>query len=424
MKLLLTSIALAGTMFAPIAYAQQISDITATVSITQWVADDVQASTDAAIARFAVKYPNVTIDASYIPIGSSWGEYGNSYVNQVASGNTPDIIGSAIEGFATISSTGTLIDLGAYAANDAGAQEVMAGIDENMLNGMRTKATGELNFFPTQWNNIVMYYNKDMFDAAGVDYPSDDWTWDDFLETAKALTLIDDDGNVTQYGYFVPGFNFGLMPWYMTNSASLLDENWEESAVDTPEFRETLEFLGDLILEHEVAPAFEGGVGTERFTADQVAMFSAGHWPVPAIKAAGMTNVGVQHMPMNTVQTTVFGIGGLAITNAAENPDLAWAFVAELTGDDYQQDLVNVGAAIPSMRSFATTPEFLAFPDNSDIFYGSAATALPVPSPANFAQMEEIHMRNLGTYLNGEVSLDDTISNFDRELARAMSRLR
>lgn len=405
------------------AMAQVISEETATITITQWVGDEVIASTDAAIERFAMSHPNVTIEANYVPIGAgNWGEYNNAFINEVAAGNAPDIVGAAIEGFAEMAASGVLLDLESIVAEDPAAQTVMEGIDSNMLDGMRTKGTGELNFFPTQWNNIVMFYNQDMFDAAGVEYPSGDWTWDEFLVAAQALTLEDGSGNVTQFGYFVPGFNFGIQPWFFTNSASILDSDWVEPTVDTPEYRETLQFLSDLINVHGVAPAYEPGVGTEKFTAGQVAMFSAGHWPVPSIRDAGLENVGVQFMPMNTVQTTVFGIGGLAITKDTPNRDLAWAFLTELAGDEYQQDLATAGSSIPSMRVYATSPDYVAWPDNSEIFYETASTALPVPSPSNFAQVQEISDRYLATFLNGEVSLEDTISGMDRELQRAMSR--
>lgn len=420
---MLTSTVSAVIMTTGVAAAEVPSDITATLKVTQWVADQIIANTDAAIERFKEKYPNVTIETQYVPIGSgAWGEYNNAFLNQVAAGDAPDIIAAAIEGFAEMASKEVLINLDDIAANDAAAQETMAGIDANLLNGMRTRGTGELNFFPTEWNNIVVFYNKDMFDAAGLDYPSADWTWEEFAETAKALTLTDGSGNITQYGYFVPGFNFGLQPWLFTNGASILDEEWKEPTIDTPQFREALQNLHDLIHLHKAAPAFEEGVGTEKFNAGQVAMFSAGHWPVPSIKQAGLENVGVQHMPQKTERSTVFGIGGLAITRASEHPELAWEFIREMTGDEYQAGLAEAGFAIPSARKYATTPEYVAWPDNSEIFYETAATAIAVPSPSNFSQVQEIFMRNLTTYLNGERDLDTTISNMDRELSRSMAR--
>lgn len=403
--------------------AQPAGDTEATLTVVQWANDQIISSTNNAIERFAERYPNVTIETQYVPIGGgSWGDYSNAFLNSVAAGDAPDIIASAIEGFAEIASTGLLVDLETVFAADPHAEEVMAGIDPNLMDGMRTRPTGELNFFPTEWNNIVMFYNQDMFDAAGLDYPAADWTWDDFLAAAEVLTLRDDNGNITQYGYIVPGFNFGLQPWFLTNNASILDEDWREPTVTTPEYRESLQFLHDLVHVHEVAPTYEGGVGSERFAAGQVAMFSAGHWPVPQFIASGLENVGVQHMPQNRVQTTVFGIGGLAIVNQSAHQDLAWEFIKEMTGDIYQQELADSMRSIPSARRQATHPSYTAWPENSEIFYETAATAIPVPSPPNFAQVQEIFERHMSAYMANDQDLDTTISQLDRELQRAMSR--
>lgn len=421
MKRLLMSGVAGAVLFAQAAGAQPAPDTTATLTIFQWINPQIIESTDRAIERFKERYPNVTVETQFVP-QPSWGEYNSAMLNQVASGGTPDIFASAIEGFSEIASKGILLDLTDVIASDPAAQTVLGDIDANLLEGMKTRPSGELNFFPTEWNNIVMFYNKDMFDAAGLAYPAEDWNWDDFRTTAEALTIRDGNGNVSQYGYFVPGFNFGLQPWFMTNTASVLDTDWREPTVDTPQFSETLQFLHDLIHADGLAPAFEGGVGDDKFVAGQVAMFSAGHWPIPEIIASGMTNVGVQVMPANELSTTVFGIGGLAITQASENPELAWEFIKEMTGPEYQQELADSLRSIPSARSVATTPEYLSFPDNAAIFYGSAATALPVPAPPNFAQVEEIFMRQIGAYLSANQDLETTVSELDRELDRAMAR--
>ena len=138
---------------------------------------------------------------------------------------------------------------------------------------------------------------------------------------------------------------------------------------------------------------------------------------------SGLTRVGVQVMPINKVSTTVFGIGGLAITTASKNPELAWEFVKEMTGKEFQTSLADSGGSIPSWRSLATTEKYLAYPDNAQLFYGSAATALPVVAPANFAEVEEITMRHIGAYLNDSEDLDTTVSGLDSELSRAMKRV-
>ena len=403
------------------AMAEVDPDITATLQVYQWINPVMIESTDTAIARFKERFPNVTIDPQFVP-QPTWGEYITGLLNQSASGDTPDIIASAIEGFAEISSSGIVRNLSDVIAADPNAQAVLSEIDPNLVDGIRTRPDGTLNFFPTQWNNIVVYYNMDLFDEAGVAYPSDDWTWEDFRETARALTKQDDNGNTVQYGYAVPGFNFGLQPWFLTNATSILDADWRESIVDDPKFRETLQFLHAMIHEDGSAPSFELGVHDDKFVAGQVAMFSAGRWPAPSIVEAGMENVGIQIMPIGEVEATVFGIGGLAISSETEHPELAWEFVKEMTSEAYQQEMADGGRSIPSWRRFATTPEWTAFPANGKLFYETASTAQAVVSPPNFSQVGEIVMRHVGAYLTDNQDIDTTIEEMHSELERSMSR--
>jgi len=157
-KFLLAGLIAAGLLAQP-AIAQPASDIKATLKIFQWVNPQIMDSTNRAIARFATKYPNVTIDAQYVP-QPSWGQYNSSFLNQVASGDVPDIFASAIEGFAETSSKGLFVDLNVLTKNDPEAKKVLDALDPNLLKGMQTRPSGELNFFPTEWNDIVMYYKR------------------------------------------------------------------------------------------------------------------------------------------------------------------------------------------------------------------------------------------------------------------------
>ena len=419
---LFAAAAVAAALLSLPAMADQPSkDIKATLKIFQWVNPQIMDSTNRAIARFAERYPNVTIDAQYVP-QPSWGQYNSSFLNQVASGDTPDIFASAIEGFAETSSKGLFVDLNGLTAKDPAAQKVLDGLDPNLLKGMRTRPTGELNFFPTEWNDIVMYYNKDMFDKAGLAYPNDKWTWQDFEDAAKKLTIKDAKGNVTQYGYVVPNFYFGITPWFYTDNAGILDDDWKKPTVTTAAFKETLKFLHDLIHVDKVAPAYDTEDPSNKFVSGQVAMLSSGHWPLPEIIKSGLKHVGVQIMPINKTMMTVFGIGGLGITKASKNPELAWEFVKEMTGDEYQKELADSQRSIPSARAFATTPQYLAFPDNAKLYYETAAYAKPVAAPPNYAQVEEITMRHIGAYMTDTEDLDTAISGLDSELSRAMKR--
>ncbi len=422
MKKLLTAAALALSAYAGAAFAAPPADTTGTIKLYQRTNPSIVAVTEAGIKRFNARYPNVKVEVQWKPLGE-WGEYISGFVNQVASGDVPDIYEVAIEGFSSVASKNLFLPLDEVIARDSSAKELLADIEPNLLKGMSDATGGKLYFFPTNWNNVVVFYNKDMFDAAGIPYPKKSWTWAEFLDAAQKLTKRDAAGQVTQYGYFVPGYNFGIAPWFLTNDTDKLKPGWKESNIRDPKFKESMVFLNEIIHKHKVAPNFARGTGEPQFVAKQVAMISAGHWPVPLLLQNGLKNVGVTMMPYQRKDVTVFGVGGLGITKGSKNPDLTWELVKELTGQVAQVQYAETKRSIPALRSIATTGEFAAFPDNSDLFYGSATTALPIAAPPNFSQVEEIFMRHVELYLTNNVAIDKMIGDLDAELTRAMRRV-
>jgi multiple sugar transport system substrate-binding protein len=403
------------------AFAAPPTDITATLTLYQRTNNQLMTVTNAAVERFKQKYPNVTVKMQWLPLGT-WGEYISSFLNQVASGDIPDIYEVAIEGFSSVASRGVLVPLDELIAKDETAKKLLDDIEPNMLKGMSYATGGKLYFFPMSWNNIAMFYNKDLFDAAGVPYPKPGWTWDDFRQKAKALTRRDASGKTEQYGYFVPGLNFALTPWLLTNGTDKLKNNWKDSNIKDPRVRETFKFLHDLIHVDKSAPGFETTVGDRQFAAKQVAMFSSGHWSVPVFMESGLKNVGVVMMPAKSESKTVFGVDGFAITKASKNPELAWELVKTLTGVESQQIFADTMRNIPALGSVATSAKYVAYPEGSAMFYESAATAIPIAAPSNFAQVEEIFVRNVGSYLTGNADLDTMIGTLDTELSRSMAR--
>jgi multiple sugar transport system substrate-binding protein len=80
--------------------------------------------------------------------------------------------------------------------------------------------------------------------------------------------------------------------------------------------------------------------------------------------------------------------------------------------------------AIPARRSATEEPAWKAYPKHYDVFYGSLADIKPVPSPANFAQVEEIFMRNLGLIMSNAVTPEQGLETAHTELSAAMAELK
>jgi multiple sugar transport system substrate-binding protein len=394
-------------------------DTTATLTIFDFGGDAEKKIYGEAEARFKQKYPNVTISDNFTPV-TTWSEYSNKITTQVAGGQSPDIINIAIEGARLLVKKGLLLPLDELIANDPAGKELTDDFDPALVAPF--KIDGKTWYIPHMWNNMVIYYNTKIFKDAGIDPPKPDWTWDDFLGIAKKLTT--GSGADQVFGFGIPNFNFGLQPWLLTNGTTQLNADWTDSNLNDPKVIEAITFVHDLVHVHKVAPAVEGANPDNLFPAGKVAMGGWGHWPVPGFIANNFKDFDVQYWPRKAAATSVFGVGGWGISKDSKNAALAWELIQELVSKTTIQTAADAGTAIPGRRSIAESPGFLKFPSNSKIYYDSLKDAKPVPSPANFNEVESIFMRHIGDIMSGSATPADGMNAAHQELSAAMAKLK
>ncbi len=400
------------------------ADIAAQMAIYNFGGEVQQRIYADAIARFNERYPNVVVEDVYEPTQAGWGGYITNVQLRIASGLPVDIISMAIEGTAETIFQGLVLPLDDIIAADADLQAVVAEVHPSLHNALKVPRgpEGTTYYLTREWNNMIIHYNTTMFDAAGLDYPDPEWTWDDFLETAMALTS--GEGGDRVFGYAIPYFNFGLTPWWHTNGTATLTEDWLDSNLDDPKMLESVQFLHSLVHEHGVSPAVEGTNMTELFVSKRAAMSAAGRWPFTNYIANDFYDVDITPWPRKRAGTTVFGSGGYAITKSSANPELAIELIKDLT--DFQTDLDSVagGTSLPARESATLNEEFNAFPKSAHYYFESLDDIKPVPSPANFSEVESIFMRNLGLIMANSVSVEEGLALAHEELSEAMADLR
>jgi multiple sugar transport system substrate-binding protein len=400
------------------------ADIAAQMAIYNFGGEVQQRIYADAIARFNERYPNVVVEDVYEPTQAGWGGYITNVQLRIASGLPVDIISMAIEGTAETIFQGLVVPLDDIIAADADLQAVVDEVHPSLHNALKVPRgpEGTTYYLTREWNNMIIHYNTTMFDAAGLDYPDPEWTWDDFLETAMALTS--GEGGDRVFGYAIPYFNFGLTPWWHTNGTATLTEDWLDSNLDDPKMLESVQFLHSLVHEHGVSPAVEGTNMTELFVSRRAAMSAAGRWPFTNYIANDFYDVDITPWPRKRAGTTVFGSGGYAITKSSANPGLAIELIKDLT--DFQTDLDSVagGTSLPARESATLNEEFNAFPKSAHYYFESLDDIKPVPSPANFSEVESIFMRNLGLIMANSVSAEEGLALAHEELSEAMADLR
>ncbi|WHZ02485.1 sugar ABC transporter substrate-binding protein [Neobacillus sp. YX16] len=183
---------------------------------------------------------------------------------------------------------------------------------------------------PAGFTTRVVYYNKDLFDAAQVPYPKDGWTWDDFKSVAKQLS----NPAINQYGLGVrpEPDTYDLQGIVWSNGSSFISEDGKkiDSYMNSPETIESIEMFAEMV--KGKSAVLVGGKnqqsGEEVFKEGKIAMWESGIWPLEEFKKAKV-NFGTVEMPaFNGKQVRgVISSSAISIAKDSENKDLAWEFV-------------------------------------------------------------------------------------------------
>lgn len=183
---------------------------------------------------------------------------------------------------------------------------------------------------PSGFTTHVVYYNKDMFDKAGIAYPQDGWTWDDLRAAARKLTQKDKK----IYGYGVDGnpdpYDFQSYLWSNGSSWVSPDGKTTTGYLNSAETKNVFKMFVDMV---KSGDAVLFGVGDnqsyrELFIADHLAMVESGNWPKPDFEAA-KKNFGIVTLPAfpGKPASSVVNISALSMAKDGKDKDLAWEFL-------------------------------------------------------------------------------------------------
>ncbi len=295
--------------------------------------------------EFEKANPGVELRIEGIP-----GEYVQKMLLNHVAGTMPDVMDLDASSAAVFINNGILRDLRPFIEKDPDFK--LSDYYPNVVDiGRRGEA---IYAIPGDFTPMVVYYNKRLFDKAGVPYPKPGWTFDDFLQTARRLTVPAPRAADRQYGFVFTNWMPGWIMWLWNGGGDVLSPDGTKATgyLDSPQNVRTVEFLRDLINKHKVAPSLSESAsqGVDPFATGQAAMNVVGHWAMPSLKAAGKdakgepkvdwTQLGVVEMPRlpgAPRSHTVMYAKGLAIPVGAKNPELAWKYIKMWTGHEFQR---------------------------------------------------------------------------------------
>jgi multiple sugar transport system substrate-binding protein len=235
--------------------------------------------------------------------------------------------------------------------------------------------------FPTNPGPWVIFYNKNLFDKNHVPYPKDDWTWDDFVDTAKKLTVKNADGRRNE-SFGCMGYD--LMEAVWQNGGTFFSPDGTHCTLDEPAAVGAAKWLMDLQFVHGCAPspseedamAAAGGWGqgiVTLFSAERLGMIRYGRWGLVVWRKDPKLRVGVAPLPRGKERATTFVTRISVLNKKSPYMKEAFNFMKFLASDAYGNQINDSADNCAPVKALCYTDRFLHNPqypqeDFNDVF--------------------------------------------------------
>ncbi len=306
------------------------------------------------VAAFEEVHPEIAVELIHIPSSS---DYRLRLGADFAAGDPADVVLINYRRYAPFAAAGVLEPLAPYLRRS----EVISDSDFFPQATDPFRWRGQLMCIPQNISSLVVYYDRDLFDAAGVPYPSDDWTWDEFLAAATALTRdLDGDGVIDQYGLGTEASIFRLAPFVWGNGGELvvLESGLRpiRLALDSRAAREAVEWFVALQTEHGVVPdavAEAAEDSQSRFLNGRTAMYLDSRRLTPTARAIDGFEWDVAALPRGIEAAGILHSDAYCMAAATEDKEAAWTFIEFANSPLGQTIVAGSGRTVPSLIDVA-----------------------------------------------------------------------
>lgn len=392
-------------------YAAPDSDLSATITYGLWDQNQVPAIEES-IEAFNELYPNVTVNLSVTPFSEYW----TKLQTQASSDTLPDLFWM----------NGPNIQL--YALNDK-IEPITGAVDAGDIDPTKYPESlvdlytvGDVNYgVPKDFDTIGVWVNKDLFERAGVELPSADWTWEDFQSTAAEIsTALADEGS-----YGGAGGMDGQTTYYNTivqAGGEVVDG--DTSGYSSPESQAGVQFWTDLIASGG-SPTMAQLTDTSAdqwFTSGKLAMYWGGSWFRSALTDVPFADsVDALPLPQGDEQATVIHGVSNVVAAASENKQAAQALQVFLAGEEAQRAQGEFGSIMPAYEG--TQEAFVdSLPQaNLQVFVDAVDYSRPLPVSANTSAWNALESELLPQAFSGERPVAEVTEELAEQMDEALA---
>lgn len=338
---------------------------------------------DLLIEAFEKGRPKIDVEPT---VYGSKGDLIQSLITSFAGGAPPDVFLLNYREYSQFVTRGAIAPIGPR------LDEQGVDLDEYFRQPLKAFTfDGKLQCLPQNVSSLVVYWNRVLFERAGLEPPAPGWTWEEFRQTAIALT----GGGL--HGLGVEASLPRLAPFVWGAGGEVVDDTERPTrfTLDTPEAREALEFLVGLVRDDGVVPSEVDLAAQDletRFTAGKLGMFLSSRKDVPAFREVAGLDWDVAPLPVGSEHATLLHSDGFCLARDGDHPDAAAKFAAFAAGRAGQGILSLGGRTVPSLRSVANSPSFLdptSPPDGDQVFLDGIKIMRRTPVIPTWPEIEE-----------------------------------
>lgn len=343
------------------------------------------------IDRFEKENPDIHVEPEFNARGRD-----KIYV-EMASGTAPDVIYAVTDDVPKMALRGGIIDVLPYMKRDkVDLSPYFSKVSSAMI------YNGKMYGFAFHYSTDVLFYNKDIFDQAGIPYPDDTWDYKKWIEVSQKLTKKDAKGNTAIFGTV----QLDPVTWMCSYGVQQFNSDYTKCTLNCPLGRKALMDRNDFVYKYHISPSAEqlSGLSSEMlFTTGRVAMMPGRTYMVIDFNKQ-ITNFkyDVAPIPKGPAGRVVrLAVGGLCITSQCKHREAAWRFLKFYASEKGGLDILgHEKNCVPGIKKLAYSPKFFLEPppDNGRIFVDSIKDAQILTPP--ILQCSEYQTRILNPTLS------------------------
>jgi multiple sugar transport system substrate-binding protein len=364
--------------------ARTTSGVT-TIRYANFSAGEENAETLNAMVRlFEAENPDIKVELESMGYGDN---YFTSLVTRIAGGDAPDAFELNMENFLAFAIRGAVRPLDSL-FTQAGVSRNIYG--EGLLSAV--SFNNQIMAIPQSFSTVVLIYNKELFDRAGVAYPNANWTWDDSLRAAQRITALGDD----IWGTFNPIQFWEFYKVVQQNGGSLMTPDGKAFTINSPQNIATLQYMVDRVWAHRVMPNRDQLANRpegDLFVEGKLGMWLNGVWAFTDLRNRVSFPWGIEVEPGRTQRATHFFANVAAISTTTRHPEATFRFLNFIASDPRAVQLrLNAQWELPTVSDPAIMDQYISDtpPENKIAVVQSLQYAVQPPALEQFSELTNI----------------------------------